>query len=480
MSFQIVSLPHEVLLLLASHLYGLEDFLNLSLTCKDMRSVLADTLPNSILRIAARQSYFSPFPSSNLLVAATARELGNWARKSTTNEEILATAFQGGFEGLLGLALRQCSLTMSQLRELQDIQYSIVNPVVNIIDQCIGQQWRAIPDFWSGGASDAASFSGDASDTFFHIAVYGELFSPDIETYLNGNQALLVQRPLTLDTRLEFLKYCVPDKNCRLMSEEQAMSAAVRGVPIDTRRVVKNVGPYAGYEDKSDRHSELDDDEPQNFYFDENDELHVISTQNVLDDGNNEPRTNPFTDDAFRRNPCNNNAFQNYFLDADGEDDEFADYDWVGQNNGFYEDGSDEDNAREPQEPLNDNNFALVWLLDSSRWRPHWQEARHRVGKDFEVTYRDLEHFTADDPGNWRQRLWENTMLCQGLEGLGMILPGQQDSWLKKIRRWRRKIAKMTEEPRMLVLGEQITYDYPYLFGELRICGQGFIGATQT
>lgn len=139
MSSRILSLPHDVLLLLAGHLYGLEDFSNLCLTCKEMRSILADALPNTILRIAVRQSHFSPFPSSYLLVAATARELGNWARKSTTNEETLATAFQGGFEGLLGLALRQCSLTMSQLRELQTIQYSIVNPVVNIIDQCIGQ-----------------------------------------------------------------------------------------------------------------------------------------------------------------------------------------------------------------------------------------------------------------------------------------------------------------------------------------------------
>ncbi|CAG9941200.1 unnamed protein product [Clonostachys rosea f. rosea IK726] len=190
MSSRILSLPHDVLLLLAGHLYGLEDFSNLCLTCKEMRSILADALPNTILRIAVRQSHFSPFPSSYLLVAATARELGNWARKSTTNEETLATAFQGGFEGLLGLALRQCSLTMSQLRELQTIQYSIVNPVTNA---SASQQWRAIPDFWSGGASDAASISADASDSFFHIAVYGELFSPDIETYLNGNQTLPAQ-----------------------------------------------------------------------------------------------------------------------------------------------------------------------------------------------------------------------------------------------------------------------------------------------
>ncbi|CAG9941199.1 unnamed protein product [Clonostachys rosea f. rosea IK726] len=186
------------------------------------------------------------------------------------------------------------------------------------------------------------------------------------------------------------------------MSEEQAMSAAVRGVPIDPRRVVKDVGPYAEYNGRNEHHSDFDDDE-QDYYFDENDELHFISTPNVLVDGSNEPRTTPYTDDAFRRSPCHDNAFQNHFFDEDDEDDEFADYYWVGQNNGFNEDnGSDEDNAREPQEPLNDNNFALVWLLDSSRWRPHWQEARHRVGKDFEVTYRDVEHFTADDPGNWR------------------------------------------------------------------------------
>ncbi|CAH0037808.1 unnamed protein product [Clonostachys solani] len=480
MSSRIVSLPHEVLLLLAGHLHGLEDFGNLSSTCKDMRSILADALPNTILRLAERQSSISFFPSSELLVAATARELGNWARKSTTNEETLAATFQGGFEALLELALLHCGLTISRLRELQAIQYSIMNPVINIIDQCVGQQWRHIPDFWSGGASDAASIAADASDTLFHLAIYGEFFAPDIETYLNGNQALPVQRPLTLATRLEYLKYCVPDEHCLHMSEEQADMAAARGVPVDPRRIVNHVGPYALHDDKSEVLSEIYDEETPNYYFDDNNELHVNPIQYGRVDENNEPRTNPANDDAFRRNPCRNNLFQNHFFDEDNEDDEFTENNWFGQNNGFNEDyGFDVDNGQGPEEPPNDNNFALVWLLDSSRWRPHWQEARQRVGEDFEATYRDIEHFTEDDPGDWRQRLWENTMLCQGLEGLGMIVPGLQDAWLERIRGWRRKIAEMAEEPRMLVLGEQVTYDYPYLFGELRICGQGFVGATQ-
>lgn len=68
----------------------------------------------------------------------------------------------------------------------------------------------------------------------------------------------------------------------------------------------------------------------------------------------------------------------------------------------------------------------------------------------------------------------EAIMISQGLEGLGMIRPGLQDDWIEKIRGWKEKIASLEKEPEWTEVGRQATLEYPFLLGDLRICGSGY------
>ena len=131
------------------------------------------------------------------------------------------------------------------------------------------------------------------------------------------------------------------------------------------------------------------------------------------------------------------------------------------------------------------HNLALTWVLKSSRWKPHWKRIRAKVGPDFKENFDDgwwfdgsQEQQREDADAHWRQRLWENVMICQGLEGLGMIRPELQESWLPKIGEWKAKIAKLEAEPALTVVGRQATLEYPYLLGDLRICASGHVAGT--
>lgn len=153
----LLSLPRDILITLPLYLHNIEDYVNLSSTCRTMRDCMATATPNAILRLAAAQTAVFFRPSPLFLVAATARELGNWARQNDSNEKELAGRMEDGIDALLDLALEHCGLTMPRIRELHLMRFSILNPVENIIDQCVGQQWYETPDFWSGGVDDAVS-----------------------------------------------------------------------------------------------------------------------------------------------------------------------------------------------------------------------------------------------------------------------------------------------------------------------------------
>lgn len=133
----------------------------------------------------------------------------------------------------------------------------------------------------------------------------------------------------------------------------------------------------------------------------------------------------------------------------------------------------DNDIAREPN-----HNIALTWVIKSKRWKPHWKEIRSKAGPDFQDDFDDGWWTVDDFDQDWRQRMWENVMLCQGLEGLGMIRPGLQDAWIPKIKQWREKIEALDREPASTTVDRQCTLEYPYLLGDLRVCVGGYVGGT--
>lgn len=333
--------------------------------------------PNTILRLAAAQSSTFFRPSPHFLATATARELGNWARACQTNEGELQLRLEEGVEGLLSLALKHCGLTMERIRELHLMRLSIINPVTDVIDKCVGKQWYAQPDFWDGGVDDAYTIDADPPTTIFHLALYGELFGPDFEAYLNP--ITRDQRRLSVETRLEFVKYCIPDVACQDCADDAAEIHLPDGT-IDPRRAVKKTGPYA--------------------------------------------------DDAIKSWSLN-------------------------------------------------GNIGLVWVLMSTRWRPHWKGMRAMAAaSDFKTDFEESWWYDPDEEQSWRQRMLESIMVSQGLEGLGMMRPALQEHWIEKVRDWKDKIANLDKPPEAVKVGRQATYDFPFLLGDLRICGSGYVSGT--
>ncbi|KAI0546359.1 hypothetical protein F4679DRAFT_557703 [Xylaria curta] len=378
-SIGLLSLPQDILILLPEYLHTIEDLINTASTCRRLRACMATATPKAILRLAAAQSRIFFRPSPHFLATATARQLGDWARESDANEQELAEKMQEGIEGLLELALDHCGLTLERIRELHLLRFSLINPVADIIDQCVGKQWYQTPKFWEGGVDDAYTISAEPSETLFHLAMYGELFARDFETILNQD---VNTRRLSVPTRLEFIKYCLPDFACFGNGHVFAHDIRMPDGSVDPRREVKPTGPYAPGPDGRTPHT---------------------------------------------RN----------------------------------------------------NNLALTWVIRSSRFKPRYKEVRARAGvADFQEDFDDGWWYVERPDRDWRQRLWEDIIMCQGLEGLGMLIPDHQGQWLEKIREWRNKIAKLDREPPLTKVGRQATLEYPYLLGDLRICASGYVVGT--
>lgn len=207
----LLDLPVELLLLIPNFLHNIEDFTNLSSTCRTLRGTLESTSSNAILSLAASSSrtFFRPDP--HYLIAATVRQVSDWALLNNDNTEILRQAFQGGVDTLFNLCLSKAGLTMSDIRRLHSTRFTTINPVTDMIDKCAGAQWYDTPNYWYGGVSDPETIGFDPPRSKFQIVIYGELFSTTMKA---AHEPGLALPRFDLDTRLDYVKYCIPDPMC--------------------------------------------------------------------------------------------------------------------------------------------------------------------------------------------------------------------------------------------------------------------------
>ncbi|KAL8670822.1 MAG: hypothetical protein Q9168_004658 [Polycauliona sp. 1 TL-2023] len=201
----LTTLPSDILFLLPQHLATIEDFKELSSTCRRLRSICHSVSPNLILRLAAASSRVFFRPDPYFLVAATAKQVGQWAMLNENNANRLRTSLRDGIEALFGLCLDNAGLTMEDIRRLHASRFTAINPAIDLIDRCAGYQWRRVPDFWSGGCSDAATIDCEPERALFQIAIYGSLFHATLEANLEGRPGL------DREMRLDYITYCIPD-----------------------------------------------------------------------------------------------------------------------------------------------------------------------------------------------------------------------------------------------------------------------------
>lgn len=234
----LLDLPDELLLQLPTHLRNIEDFKNVASSCRRLRTVLADTLPKTILQLAASSAptFFKPHPS--FLVLSVARRLAHWTTAIDSEREVriarLVHAFRDGVNGILEFALRSdvegVGITMYDIRRMHLARFSVINPLDQTVDAMIGKAWYGQHNFWNGGAEDAYTLDAEADEATMQLLIYAELFGPTMEQFLLPAKS---RSPgLGPDVRIEFVKYCIPDWICPKRRSD--------GFKTD------RVGPYAG------------------------------------------------------------------------------------------------------------------------------------------------------------------------------------------------------------------------------------------
>ncbi|ESK85812.1 hypothetical protein Moror_2397 [Moniliophthora roreri MCA 2997] len=207
---QLLDLPIEILCSLPLYLRNIEDFTEASTTCRTLYRAFSTASPNTILRLTAASS--PTFFSSHLLVAATARQVSDWALQSPSNTKALQKAFQGGIDGLLDFCVEKVGLSLEDIRRLHLVRFSLITSFSDKIDKMAGDQWYQTPDFWDGGVSEPWTILTDSDRAAYQIIIYGELFSSSMQAYLEPEKNL---PRFELGVRLDYIKYCVPDWFCK-------------------------------------------------------------------------------------------------------------------------------------------------------------------------------------------------------------------------------------------------------------------------
>ena len=232
----LLALPTELLILLSSHLHSVEDFINLSSTCRALHGALHATSPKTILQLAAKQpeTLFRPHP--HFLVAATGRELSQWGLRNESNHQDVCDAFRGGVQGLLDLCVAKCGLTLDKVRRLHRLVCS--SDFKSMIDKINEDHWKWLNVPFEFRDYDEGMISSDMIElerSVFQVIIYGELFGTTMDAvlHISGSNKLR----FNLEERLDFIKYCIPDRICRGGYDSGPRGS--RGL------IVLPVGPYA-------------------------------------------------------------------------------------------------------------------------------------------------------------------------------------------------------------------------------------------
>ncbi|OKL58429.1 hypothetical protein UA08_06166 [Talaromyces atroroseus] len=362
------TLPAELVLTIVSQLRNIEDFLALRSTCRFIYDVLSQTTtPRTILALlsASAPTFCSPHP--HFLVAALARQVSAWTlAQPSARIPLLRDSFRGGIDSLYEFCLDHAprGLSLDDIRRLHALRFSVINPLTDAIDRMAGPQWFEVDDFWDGGVSEPETLYTEPSRAVMQILVYGELFGSSFDYFLettgSSHEKEIIPPVFSIDDRLEFVKYCIPDWNCNSWGSFQ----------------VDSVGPYRGHEAKAADQAAL---------------RHILTCR------------------RWRR------------MWRDGMAKVHAD------------DFSTTTSSSEDAEPA----------------AHHWVDYFSWVGDRPESNMQNLSS------ENWRQKLYRDALVFQGLEGMQLVTQDQvSDRVLEKGRWIRQKIAEMRQPIEITTFGE--------------------------
>ncbi|KAJ7069969.1 hypothetical protein C8F01DRAFT_538956 [Mycena amicta] len=192
------ALPPELLLKLPYFVHCIEDLLALSSTSRALYRTCANPSPKLISKLAADSGriFFRPHP--HILIAATARQVADWAVQHDEHRFRLEEAIRGGVDKLLELAIDVAGLTMEDIRRLWRFK-DVLNPLDRKLDLSAGP-----------GTGRAWTVCNDPATTLVSWVIYGELFHHSTQL---GYLSVPEHQPLSSLTRCKWFVYCMPDVN---------------------------------------------------------------------------------------------------------------------------------------------------------------------------------------------------------------------------------------------------------------------------
>ncbi|KAJ7366686.1 hypothetical protein DFH08DRAFT_173123 [Mycena albidolilacea] len=165
------ALPAELLLDLPHYLQSIEDLYSLFSTCRTLYHTCCCTnaSPKTIFRLAASSGrvFFRLHP--HLLIAATLRQLADWAVEEADHRYLLEVAIQRGVEKLLELAVDVAGLFMNDIRRLYVYKCDVLNPLNRRLDLEAGPSSEDNP---------AMTKCEDPETTLLSWVIYGSFFAP--------------------------------------------------------------------------------------------------------------------------------------------------------------------------------------------------------------------------------------------------------------------------------------------------------------
>jgi len=209
-------IPTDILAYLPDHLLSIHDFYSLFSTCRVFYEqygsphaypyALPPVLPSHLLQ-----------PSPQLLIAGTARQIGDWAGRSKENDDDLYECMSSGNEGLMELVGRVARLTLSQIRELHKQWKTVLSRLARIMSEECRSPKSLGPDYID---------QDQCAQIILNQWIYDELF----HAYADEVQGNLHSYTATLEirTRCRWVARCTPgdfNRRSHLFREDGSFSS---------------------------------------------------------------------------------------------------------------------------------------------------------------------------------------------------------------------------------------------------------------
>ncbi len=216
---ELTDLPTDILFILPHYLHSLDDLYALIRTCRVFYNTCASSTAVLPPSFAKRLGQHLPSPYPHFILTATARQIADWAVQSDERRDQLLKAIKQGPQGLFDLATKVSRLRLDDVRGLHRAKLEVLDPLSRQLDldcgrpyYCLEAERRGI-NYDPNNDWEILTICRDTDQALLSYLIYCELFYYDVDKACDPT-AVEVE-PLSLEIRLTWINYCVPDK-CNL------------------------------------------------------------------------------------------------------------------------------------------------------------------------------------------------------------------------------------------------------------------------